>query len=84
MNSDTIFFCFSCEKQVCDVVDRLFVSMFDHLNKNCAKELEAINRQYPFKPLKVSKFMDSDERLLELFVVFCTPSVSSYKMFWSK
>ncbi|EEC72451.1 hypothetical protein OsI_05793 [Oryza sativa Indica Group] len=37
---------------VCDVVDRLFVSMFDHLNKNCAKELEAINRQYPFKPLK--------------------------------
>uniref|UniRef100_A0A0E0JVD2 aspartate--tRNA ligase n=1 Tax=Oryza punctata TaxID=4537 RepID=A0A0E0JVD2_ORYPU len=38
--------------EVCDVVDRLFVAMFDHLNKNCAKELEAINRQYPFKPLK--------------------------------
>ncbi|KAJ1277852.1 hypothetical protein BS78_04G034800 [Paspalum vaginatum] len=38
--------------EVCDVVDRLFVAMFDHLNQNCAKELEAIQRQYPFKPLK--------------------------------
>uniref|UniRef100_A0A0E0CFC6 aspartate--tRNA ligase n=1 Tax=Oryza meridionalis TaxID=40149 RepID=A0A0E0CFC6_9ORYZ len=38
--------------EVCDVVDRLFVAMFDHLNKNCAKELEAMNRQYPFKPLR--------------------------------
>uniref|UniRef100_A0A0D9YM46 aspartate--tRNA ligase n=1 Tax=Oryza glumipatula TaxID=40148 RepID=A0A0D9YM46_9ORYZ len=38
--------------EVCDVVDRLFVAMFDHLNKNCAKELEVINRQYPFEPLK--------------------------------
>ncbi|KAL6888647.1 hypothetical protein ACP4OV_009673 [Aristida adscensionis] len=38
--------------EVCDVVDKLFVAMFDHLNKNCAKELEAIQRQYPFKPLK--------------------------------
>jgi len=40
--------------EVCDVVDRLFVAMFDHLNKNCARELEAIQRQYPFKPLKAS------------------------------
>ncbi|KAG8058085.1 hypothetical protein GUJ93_ZPchr0002g24580 [Zizania palustris] len=38
--------------EVCDVVDRLFVAMFDHLNKNCTKELETIDRQYPFKPLK--------------------------------
>ncbi|KAG2648423.1 hypothetical protein PVAP13_1NG028300 [Panicum virgatum] len=38
--------------EVCEVVDRLFVAMFDHLNKNCARELEAIQRQYPFKPLK--------------------------------
>uniref|UniRef100_A0A0D9VC28 aspartate--tRNA ligase n=1 Tax=Leersia perrieri TaxID=77586 RepID=A0A0D9VC28_9ORYZ len=38
--------------EVCDVVDRVFVAIFDHLNKNCAKELEAINRQFPFKPLK--------------------------------
>jgi aspartyl-tRNA synthetase len=43
--------------QVCDVVDRLFVAMFDHLNKNCARELEAIQRQYPFKPLKARHFM---------------------------
>ncbi|GJM90172.1 hypothetical protein PR202_ga06429 [Eleusine coracana subsp. coracana] len=38
--------------EVCDVVDRVFVAIFDHLNKNCSKELEAIQRQYPFKPLK--------------------------------
>lgn len=39
--------------QVMDVVDRLFVAMFDSLNENCQKELEAIGRQYPFEPLKV-------------------------------
>ncbi|KAJ4768904.1 hypothetical protein LUZ62_079279 [Rhynchospora pubera] len=38
--------------EVCDIVDRLFVAMFDHLNMNCSKELESINRQYPFQPLK--------------------------------
>ncbi|KAJ4749303.1 hypothetical protein LUZ62_083708 [Rhynchospora pubera] len=38
--------------EVCDIVDRLFVAMFNHLNKNCSKELESINRQYPFQPLK--------------------------------
>ncbi|KAF3329890.1 aspartate--tRNA ligase [Carex littledalei] len=38
--------------EVCDIVDRLFVAMFDHLNKNCSKELETINHQYPFQPLK--------------------------------
>ncbi|KAJ3676823.1 hypothetical protein LUZ60_002547 [Juncus effusus] len=38
--------------EVCDLVDKLFVAMFDHLNKNCSKELETINRQYPFEPLK--------------------------------
>lgn len=36
-----------------DIVDRLFVTMFDTLNENCAKELEAVGRQYPFEPLKV-------------------------------
>ncbi|KAJ6838402.1 aspartate--tRNA ligase 2, cytoplasmic-like [Iris pallida] len=35
-----------------DIVDGLFVERFDHLNENCKKELEAINRQYPFEPLK--------------------------------
>ena len=39
--------------QVMDIVDRLFVTMFDTLNKNCSKELEAVGRQYQFEPLKV-------------------------------
>nr|GMD08568.1 aspartate--tRNA ligase 2, cytoplasmic-like [Ipomoea batatas] len=38
--------------EVMDVVDCLFVAMFDSLNENCQKELEAIGRQYPFEPLK--------------------------------
>ncbi|KAL6214098.1 hypothetical protein ACLB2K_013536 [Fragaria x ananassa] len=28
------------------------VSMFEHLNNNCEKELEAVGKQYPFEPLK--------------------------------
>lgn len=39
--------------QVMDIVDRLFVTIFDSLNSNCEKELEAVGRQYPFEPLKV-------------------------------
>ncbi|KAF7830211.1 aspartate--tRNA ligase 2, cytoplasmic [Senna tora] len=38
--------------EVMDIVDRLFVAMFDSLNKNCEKDLEAVGRQYPFEPLK--------------------------------
>ncbi|RWR91562.1 aspartate--tRNA ligase 2, cytoplasmic-like protein [Cinnamomum micranthum f. kanehirae] len=38
--------------EVMDIVDRLFVSMFDSLNEQCKKELDAIAKQYPFKPLK--------------------------------
>ncbi|KAK3007198.1 hypothetical protein RJ639_017085, partial [Escallonia herrerae] len=38
--------------EVMDIVDRLFIAMFDSLNEKCQKELEAIGRQYPFKPLK--------------------------------
>lgn len=38
--------------EVMDIVDRLFVAMFDSLNEKCKKELEAIGRQYPFEPLK--------------------------------
>ncbi|KAK6129846.1 hypothetical protein DH2020_036432 [Rehmannia glutinosa] len=38
--------------EVMDIVDRLFVTMFDNLNEKCSKELEAINRQYPFENLK--------------------------------
>lgn len=36
-----------------DVVDRLFVAIFDGLNEKCQKELEAVRRQFPFEPLKV-------------------------------
>lgn len=38
--------------EVMDIVDRLFVEMFDTLNQRCQKELEDIRKQYPFKPLK--------------------------------
>ncbi|XP_057511228.1 aspartate--tRNA ligase 2, cytoplasmic-like [Actinidia eriantha] len=38
--------------EVMDVVDGLFVAMFDSLNEKCKKELEAIGKQYPFEPLK--------------------------------
>ncbi|EYU28247.1 hypothetical protein ABFS82_05G075700 [Erythranthe guttata] len=38
--------------EVMDIVDRLFVTMFDFLNEECSELLEVINRQYPFKPLK--------------------------------
>lgn len=42
-----------------DIVDRLFVAMFDSLNKNCEKDLEAVRRQYPFEPLKVFMCQDA-------------------------
>ncbi|KMT15574.1 hypothetical protein BVRB_3g059240 [Beta vulgaris subsp. vulgaris] len=38
--------------EVMDIIDRLFVAMFDHLNENCKAQLEAISRQFPFQPLK--------------------------------
>jgi aspartyl-tRNA synthetase len=38
--------------EVMDVVDKLFVAMFDSLNTNCKKDLEAVANQYPFEPLK--------------------------------
>ncbi|KAE9606356.1 putative aspartate--tRNA ligase [Lupinus albus] len=38
--------------EVMDIVDRLFVALFDNLNQNCQKELEAVRKQYPFEPLK--------------------------------
>ncbi|XP_068641796.1 aspartate--tRNA ligase 2, cytoplasmic [Aristolochia californica] len=38
--------------EVLDIVDRLFVTMFDSLNEKCQKELEAVGKQYPFTPLK--------------------------------
>lgn len=44
-----------------DVVDRLFVAMFDSLNEKCKKELEAIGKQYPFEPLKVTRLNFNDQ-----------------------
>ncbi|CAM0880010.1 unnamed protein product [Alopecurus aequalis] len=38
--------------EVCDIVDGLFIAIFNHLNENCKEDLEMINRQYPFEPLK--------------------------------
>ena len=38
--------------EVLDVIDELFVNMFDGLSERCAKQLEVINAQYPFAPLK--------------------------------
>lgn len=52
-----------------DVVDRLFVAMFDSLNENCQKELEAIGRQYPFEPLKVISDYSFDVNGL-LYMIF--------------
>jgi len=39
--------------QVLDVIERLFVHIFDGLKERYSKELEAINKQYPFEPLQV-------------------------------
>lgn len=38
--------------EVLDILDKLFITIFDGLNENCKKELHAINQQYPFEPLK--------------------------------
>ncbi|WCJ35022.1 Aspartate--tRNA ligase cytoplasmic [Euphorbia peplus] len=49
--------------EVMDIVDQLFVTMFDYLNDNCGKELEAIRRQYPFENLK---YLRGKEKTLRL------------------
>ncbi|KAH7420534.1 hypothetical protein KP509_13G011400 [Ceratopteris richardii] len=41
--------------EVLDILDELFVFVFDGLHQHCSKELEAINEQYPFEPLKYLK-----------------------------
>lgn len=37
-----------------DLVDELFVFIFTKLNERCKEELEAVGKQYPFAPLKVT------------------------------
>jgi aspartyl-tRNA synthetase len=39
--------------QVCNIINDLFIELFKHLNENCQKEIETINQQYAFEPLKV-------------------------------
>ncbi|KAL9249761.1 Aspartate--tRNA ligase 2, cytoplasmic-like protein [Drosera capensis] len=57
--------------EVMDVVDRLFVAIFDSLNESCEKELESIRRQYPFDRLKYLRktlkltFKEGVEMLME-------------------
>lgn len=41
--------------ELTDTLGELFVSIFDNLNKYCQPELEAVNKQYPFEPLKYKK-----------------------------
>ncbi|XP_076898549.1 aspartate--tRNA ligase 2, cytoplasmic-like [Bidens hawaiensis] len=38
--------------EVMDIVDRVFVKIFDKVNETCQEQLAAIGIQYPFKPLK--------------------------------
>lgn len=35
------------------MLEKLFVAIFDGINEKCAKQLEAIDAQYPFEPLQV-------------------------------
>ena len=38
--------------EVLDVLDDLFVTMFDGLNERFAREIETVNKQHPFEPLQ--------------------------------
>jgi aspartyl-tRNA synthetase len=38
--------------EILHMLGNLFVYIFDHLNEHCQPELAAIQRQYPFRPLK--------------------------------
>jgi len=41
--------------EVLEVMDKMFIAIFEGLNKKYAKELETISNQYPFKPLRYNK-----------------------------
>lgn len=38
--------------EVLDVIDALFVELFDGLNERCAREIDVVRRQFPSKPLR--------------------------------
>ncbi|KAL7618885.1 hypothetical protein Lser_V15G02781 [Lactuca serriola] len=40
--------------EVMDIMDYVFVNMFNKLNERCQEDLEAIKKQYPFTPLKIT------------------------------
>ncbi|GJN27105.1 hypothetical protein PR202_gb15095 [Eleusine coracana subsp. coracana] len=39
--------------EVIDIVDILFVKLFDHITQTCKAELDILKNQHPFEPLKV-------------------------------
>lgn len=41
--------------EVLDVIDQMFIYIFDNIETRFAKELETIQTQYPFEPLKYNK-----------------------------
>lgn len=41
--------------EVLNTLSNLFVYIFDQINANCQKELEAVNAQFPFTPLQYKK-----------------------------
>lgn len=43
-----------CILQLMDVVEELFVTMFDNLNETCQEELNMIKSLYPFESLQVN------------------------------
>jgi aspartyl-tRNA synthetase len=59
--------------EVLDVLDNLFLTMFDGLSERFAHELSVVNKQFPFEPLKYLnptlrlEFPEVGQRLLVLF-----------------
>lgn len=41
--------------EVLDVIDGMFLHIFNGLNERCQPELAAVNQQYPFTPLRYRK-----------------------------
>jgi len=41
--------------EVLDVLEELFLHIFEGLNQNCKREIEAVRAQYPFEDLKFSR-----------------------------
>jgi aspartyl-tRNA synthetase len=39
-------------EEVLEVIDKLFVSMFDGLNERCSAEIEVVRKQFPVPPLR--------------------------------